>query len=104
MKKEILNALYSFKNIKQMILPLPPQLWSIFLPNTLKGLALLETNLIVFKKRERARNKVIALQKICGFPFKPNASLRETRIKARIEDLKRDQKYSDRYNDLYDED
>jgi len=104
MKKEILGALNSFTNVKQMILHLPFHIWDIFLPDTLTGLALLETNLIVLKKREKGRNKVMAIQKACGFPLRPNASLRETRIKARLEDMKRDGKYSDYYDDSYDED
>lgn len=103
MKKEILAALYAFRNIKKMILQLPTQLWVIFLPDTIKGLALLETNLIVLRKREETRNKVMAIQKLCGFPLRPNASLRETKIKARLQDLKRDKKYRNDSDDLSDE-
>ncbi len=103
MKKEILAALNAFENIKQMVLQLPTQLWVIFLPDSIKGLALLETNLIVMRKREKTRNKVMAIQKICGFPLRPNASLRETKIKARVQDLKRDRKYRNNSDDLSDE-
>lgn len=103
MKKEILAALYAFRNIKHMIIQLPTQLWEIFLPDTIKGLALLETNLIILKRREKTRNKVMAIQKLCGFPLRPNASLRETRIKARLEDLKRDRRYRNYSDDLSDE-
>ena len=103
MKKEIIVTLYAFRNIKKMISQLPTQLWVIFLPDTIKGLALLETNLIVLRKREETRNKVMAIQKLCGFPLRPNASLRETKIKARLEDLKRDKKYRNDSDDLSDE-
>ena len=103
MKKEILAALYAFRNIKNMILQLPTQLWVIFLPDTIKGLALLETNLIVLRKREETRNKVMAIQKLCGFPLRPNASLGETKIKARLEDLESDKKYRNDSDDLSDE-
>jgi len=104
MKKEILTALNSFTNVKQMILHLPTQLWEIFLPDTLKGLALLETNLIILKKREKMRNRVMAIQKLCGFSLRPNATLRETRIKARLKDFQRDRSYKDSADDSYDED
>ena len=104
MKKEILAALNAFENIKRMVLQLPTQLWVIFLPDSIKGLALLETNLIVLRKREKSRNKVMAIQKLCGFPLRPNASLRETKIKARVQDLKRDIKYRNNSDNLSDED
>ena len=47
-------------------------------------------------------NRVMALQKLCDFPLRPNDSLRETMAKARLQGLRR-KKLMDRLNDKDDQ-
>jgi hypothetical protein len=88
MKYDVDKALRSYINIREMLKGLPRELWSIFLPDSPKDLPWLETAIIAFKRRELEREQVISIQKLCGFPLRPNASLRETNIMARIEGLR----------------
>lgn len=89
MKYNIDEHLGSYYNIKVMLKNLPRELWDIFLPENVEGLPQLEMNLLAFKAREVDRNRVMALQKLCGFPLRPNAALREAQAKARLQGLKK---------------
>ncbi|MFZ5981617.1 MAG: hypothetical protein ACOYVF_13395 [Candidatus Zixiibacteriota bacterium] len=89
MKCNIEKHLDSFYNIKVMLKNMPRELWDIFLPENVEGLPQLEMNLLAFKIRETDRNRVMVLQKLCGFPLRPNASLRETQAKARLQGLRK---------------
>jgi hypothetical protein len=66
-----------------MLKGLPRQIWEIFLPDTLAELTVLESNILAYRSRETDREKVITIQKLCGFPLRPNMPLREaiTRLK-----------------------
>jgi hypothetical protein len=90
MTYDVNKALKSYHNIKQMLNGIPAELWDIFLPAHEKDLSTLETGILTFRTRAAEREKVIAMQRLLGFPLRPNSSLRETRIKARIEGLKKD--------------
>jgi hypothetical protein len=88
MKYDVDKALRSYLNVREMLKGIPRELWDIFLPDSRKDLARLETAIVAFKRHEMEREQVISIQKLCGFPLRPNASLRETNIKARIQGLK----------------
>ena len=84
------KALKSYHNIRQMLKGIPAELWDIFLPAREKDLSQLETSILSFRTRAEERNKVIAMQRLLGFPLRPNSSLREMQIRARIEGMKKD--------------
>jgi len=83
------QALKSYHNIRAMLKGIPRSLWDLVLPEKIHELALLESRLIKLRLREADRNKVMAIQGMCGFPLRPNAPLREMATKLRIQRLKR---------------
>ncbi len=83
------KALRSYHNIRMMLKEVPRELWYIFLPASVDELAALERNILAYRSREIDREKVITIQKMCGFPLRPNAPLREMLTKIRIHDMKR---------------
>ena len=83
------KALRSYPGVRTMLAGIRRDLWYIFLPASEDELAVLERNILVLKSREVDREKVIAIQKLAGFPFRPNAPLREMLIKARIREMKK---------------
>ncbi len=83
------KALRSYHNVRMMLKGVPRELWHIFLPVSADDIALLERNILAFKSREIDREKVITIQKMCGFPLRPNAPLREMLTKVRIQDKKK---------------
>jgi len=102
MKYNIDEKLSSYYNVRVMLQGIPRSLWKIFLPEEAEGLGKLEMNILAFKVREVERNRVMALQKLCDFPLRPNDSLRETMAKARLQGLRR-KKLMDRLNDKDDQ-
>jgi hypothetical protein len=90
MTDDMKRALKSYPNVLAMFDGIPKTLWDVFLPDTVDGLAQLEANVLAHNARAMDREKVISVQKLCGFPLRPNASLREVSVKARIQGLKRD--------------
>lgn len=84
------KALRSYHNVRMMLKGIPRELWHIFLPVSADDIALLERNILSFKSREIDREKVITIQKMCGFPLRPNAPLREMLTKVRIQDKKKE--------------
>lgn len=84
------KALRSYHNVRMMLKDVPRDLWHIFLPVSADDIALLERNILSFKSREIDREKVITIQKMCGFPLRPNAPLREMLTKVRIQDKKKE--------------
>jgi hypothetical protein len=88
MKKEILDALDSFPNVMKMLDSIPRQLWYIFLPDTIENLAMLEADILAQRKRDRERDKVMSVQKLCGFPLRPNERIRDVMARAKIQGLK----------------
>lgn len=90
MSYDIDKALKPFHNIREMLKEIPRELWGIFLPAHKKDLAELEIRVVAYRKREMDREKVMSMQKLCGFPLRPNQSLREVIIKTRIQGLRKD--------------
>jgi hypothetical protein len=89
MHYEVNNALKSYHNVRAMLKGIPEDLWDIFLPDSPNGLPILEGRILTFRSRESDRKKVIAIQKMCGFPLRPNAPLREMAAKVKILRMKK---------------
>ncbi|MDD3731161.1 MAG: hypothetical protein PHU88_02160 [candidate division Zixibacteria bacterium] len=102
MKYNIDEKLNSYYNIRVMLKGIPRSLWKLLLPVEPEGLDQMEMNILAFKVREVERNRVMALQKICDFSLRPNASLRETLIRARLQGWKK-KKMTDRFNNKDDQ-
>jgi hypothetical protein len=90
MKDEIGRALNAYRNIKKMLDQIPEHLWHVFLPDSVDELAMLEADILAQKKRDVQRNKVMALQKQCGFMLRPNEPLDEVIARAKKHGLKDD--------------
>jgi len=88
MENRIQNIPNSYSNVRRMLHKVPRQLWYIFLPESDDKLAAMETAIIARRLRDVERNKVMAIQKACGFPLRPNESLAEVTTRARIHGLK----------------
>lgn len=97
MKYDLDIALKPFHNIRMLLEGIPRELWDIFLPAHEEKLAILESNILFFKRRAKERDQVMSVQRLCGFPLRPNESLRKVNIKARLAGLKKDQ-LRQRYN------
>jgi hypothetical protein len=88
MEYNVEKALKPYRSILAMLSGISRQLWYIFLPENEQGLSSLEANIVAFRKKEMDREKVISIQKLCGFPLRPNVPLSEMLIKARIQEMK----------------
>ncbi len=88
MVDDVKKQLHRFPNVKQMLERIPEEIWDIFLPRHIAGLQTLEMRVAGFKRREHDRDQVIALQRLCGMPLRPNDSLAATKAKARIQGKK----------------
>jgi hypothetical protein len=86
-----------FPAIMQMMAGIPKELWPILLPRSPADLPALELNTIRFRVREEERRQVMAIQKLCGLPLRPNHSLRATRARARLQGIMKE-RMLDRYN------
>lgn len=82
------TALKPYHNIRRMLNGIPRKMWSAFLPESANDLAQLETSIIKLRRREVERNKVMAIQRLCSFPLRPNDPLQETTAKAKIQGIK----------------
>ncbi len=82
--------LAAYPHIRAMLSGLPLQLWYEFLPATAAGLNDMELNIISFRAKEQERDQVMTLQELCEMPLRPNQSLRETKVKARIQGRKKE--------------
>ncbi|MBD3402904.1 hypothetical protein GF420_08405 [candidate division GN15 bacterium] len=89
MKYDLDTALYHYDNIKQMLSEIPRDLWEVFLPANEDDLPDLEMNILSFRKREQERERVMSLQRLCQLPLRPNQSLKEAQVKARLQGLKK---------------
>ncbi|MEE9441617.1 MAG: hypothetical protein V3V99_03010 [candidate division Zixibacteria bacterium] len=93
MNKDLENKLSSYPNVKFMLDGLPKDIWSLFLPEDLDKLYILESRIVVFKKKEMERERVMSIQRVCDFPLHPNESLAEVQARARIQGKKNDKKF-----------
>lgn len=89
MRYDPIRALKSYRNIQVMLKGIPRQVWHIFLPESKHDLVALERNIIALKCREADREKVITIQKMCGFPLRPNVPLHEAMARLKIHELKK---------------
>jgi hypothetical protein len=99
MTPEVERELKHYHNVRMMLESLPGQLRRIFVPATVDEMARLETNILSYKSREREREQVIAIQRLCGFPLRPNLPLREVKAMARIEGRRKDKLRNQRNDD-----
>lgn len=88
MKKDILERLASYHNVRLMLESIPRNAWDVFLPDNEGDLAMLEADILAQKKRDVERTKVMAIQRLCKLPMRPNASLYDVVAQARIQGLK----------------
>jgi len=88
MKQDIDKTLALFPSVRHMLEAIPQDLWDIFLPETDSDLAMLEADVIAQQKRDLERSKVMAVQKLCGFPLRPNEPLLEVIARAKIKGMK----------------
>jgi len=91
MKYDANLALKPYQNIRTMLEGIPRELWDILLPANEEILPILESNIVFFRQRARNRDQVMSIQRLCGFPLRPNESLRKTNIQARLAGLKKSQ-------------
>ena len=83
------KATESFRNIRRMLGGLPKDIWEIFLPKKEEDLINLEAALIEWRKFEDTRQKVMAIQQLCGLPLRPNMTLNEAQTMARLKGMKK---------------
>jgi hypothetical protein len=88
MKNRILDIPNSFHNVRRMLRGIPQQIWYIFLPESDDNLPMLEADIAARRLRDIERDKVMAIQKACGFPLRPNEPLTEVTARARIQSMK----------------
>lgn len=88
MKENIGKVLKSYHNVQLMLESIPEELWDLFLPDDESDLAMLEADILAQRKRDLERDKVMAIQKLCGFPLRPNEPVHEVTAKARIQGVK----------------
>jgi len=79
------------RNLKSVLEGIPKELWYIFLPESEDDMAMLEADILAQQKRDLERNKVMAIQKICGFMLRPNESLRDVVAQAKRAGLSEDE-------------
>lgn len=98
MNKEIEKVLPSYYNVQHMLESIPRNAWDLFLPEDEGSLAMLEADILAQKKRDIEREKVMAIQKLCNFPLRPNESFQEVAARARIQGLKNSKLLDDYLN------
>ena len=79
------------RNLKAMLDGLPEELLYIFIPESDDEMAMLEADILAQQKRDLERNRVMAIQKICGFALRPNESLRDVVARAKRAGLSEDE-------------
>lgn len=95
MNDEIREVIGSYPNVLLMLKGLSRELWQIFLPDTADGLAMLEADILSQRKRDVERDKIMAIQRLCGFPLRPNAPLQDVVEQAKLQGLKNDHLLND---------
>jgi len=90
MEDKYLRTAESFPGIRNMLKGIDKNIWYIFLPSKIEDFSSLEDNIKSMRRRERVRNQVMSIQRLCGFELRPNEPLQETKARARIAGMKRD--------------
>jgi hypothetical protein len=88
MKNDMFERLGSYHNVRLMLESIPRNAWDIFLPDNEGDLAMLEADILGQKKRDIERDKVMAIQRLCKFPVRPNESLHDVVARARLQGLR----------------
>jgi len=70
-----------------MLESIPHNAWDLFLPDNEGDLAMLEADILGQRKRDIERDKVMAIQRLCKFPVRPNEPLHEVVARARLQGL-----------------
>jgi len=91
MSDKIRQKLGDFPNIARMMKGIPKSLWYIFVPEDENELAMLESDILAQRKRDEERKKVMAIQKLCGFPLRPNQALKEVIALAKSKGMREDE-------------
>ena len=78
----------SYRNVQKMLDGIPQELWYIFLPDSEEGLAMLEADILAQESRDLERKRVMAIQRLCEFPLRPNEPLRNVIMQAKSMGLK----------------
>ncbi len=89
------NAMKAFPNIMGMLNGLSRDIWYIFLPGSSEDLFRLELNIIGQRLKDSERERVMALQNLCGLPLRPNETLAEVRAKARLQGKRKGRLFED---------
>jgi len=98
MNYDIKMAMEEFSNVREMLDGIPEELWSIFVPEHYDDITYLDRNIERFKARQAERDRVMSIQRLCELPLRPNSSLHETKTKARLEGMKKNQLRKDLRN------
>lgn len=91
MSYDVDKALEAYTNIRMMLKGLPRDIWPVFLPETVEGLPQMELNIVDFIRRAHQREQVIAIQRLCDMPLRPNEELPSVKAKARLKGKNIDQ-------------
>ncbi len=91
MKKETHRIPDSYRSVKKMLNGIPKELWYIFLPDSEDGLAMLESDILAQENRDLQRRRVMAIQRLCEFPLRPNEPLRDVVVQAKNLGLKEEE-------------
>jgi len=78
-----------------MLNGLSRDIWYIFLPGSSEDLFRLELNIIGQRLKDSERERVMALQNLCGLPLRPNETLAEVRAKARLQGKRKGRLFED---------
>jgi hypothetical protein len=87
----------AYERIREMMAGIPRELWPLLLPRSAAELPALEEGIAKLRAREEERSRVMAIQKLCGLPLRPNATLRATKARARLQGIMRE-RMLERYN------
>jgi hypothetical protein len=88
MKNDMLDRLGTYHNVRLMLESIPRNAWDLFLPDNEGDLAMLEADILGQKRRDIERDKVMAIQRLCKFPMRPNERLYDVVSRARIQGIK----------------
>ncbi len=88
-ENDIRLALKSCHKIKGMLEAVPRDCQFLFVPHSVEELKTMETRAARLRDLENCRNEVMYLQRKNDLPIRPNWSLRETKIIARIAQKKK---------------
>jgi hypothetical protein len=84
MEAEYVQALSVCPNVQRMLRGIPQNAWLLFLPPRAEDLAAFEERIKQARRWEKKRQRVMMIQRSCGFSLRPNEYLSEVETRARI--------------------